>query len=216
MFDSIINSVMIPFLQFSYNTIMPNYGVAILLLTALTKVVFYPLTQKQFKSMRDMKVIQPKLKELQKKHKDDPKKLQQEMIGLYKKHQVNPLSGCLPMLVQLPIFFAIFYTINSATFKDLLVQPGINPGFLPFWITNLAIPDPWFLLPILVGLSTWWSQKLMMTDPAQQKIMMIMPVVMTFICFKMPAGVLLYWASSQIISTVQQVLITQKLDQKGA
>ena len=109
MFDSIINSVMIPFLQFSYNTIMPNYGVAILLLTALTKVVFYPLTQKQFKSMRDMKVIQPKLKELQKKHKDDPKKLQQEMIGLYKKHQVNPLSGCLPMLVQLPIFFAIFF-----------------------------------------------------------------------------------------------------------
>lgn len=216
LFDQLINSIMIPFLEFSYQFIFPNYGIAILLLTLVIKLIFYPLTHKQFKSMEEMKKVQPQLKAIQKKHKDNPKKLQQEMINLYKTNNVNPFSGCLPMLVQLPIFFAVFYTIKSDTFNALLTQPGANAGFLPFWITNLSAPDPIYLLPILVGLSTWWSQKLMVTDPNQQKIMAFMPIMMTVICFKMPAGVLLYWASSQIISTVQQLSITKKLSTQGA
>ena len=210
--DFIVNGFILKFLDIAYVHIIPNYGIGILLLTLLVKLIFYPLTRKQFQSMNAMKAIQPKLQALQKKHKSDPKKLQQSMMQLYKDHNVNPLSGCLPMLVQLRIFFAIFHGINSETFQIMTQQVGVYAGFVPFWIDNLVQPDRFFILPALVGASTWWSQKLMAINPQQQKIMAFLPIVMVFICLKMPAGVLLYWASSQIISTIQQIMANKSID----
>ena len=212
--NSLVDYMFIPFLTYTYSVI-PNYGIGIIVLTILIKILFYPLTQKQFKSMKMNQVLQPEVKKLQEKHKDDPKLLQQEMMNLWKSNGVNPLSGCLPMLIQLPFFFAIYATINSGTFKQLLTLPHINPGFLPFWLTNLGHPDPFYILPIGIGVLTWWSQKMFITDPKQASLFMFMPVVMTFICFNMPSGVLLYWFVSQLISSAQQFLMMREPQVEG-
>ncbi len=208
---------MIPFLTFSYNSLYPNYAIAIILLTIVIKLALFPLTHKQFLSMKNMQKIQPKMKEIREKYKKDPQKLQQEMMSLYKTSGINPLSGCLPMLVQLPFLFALFYTMSSDKFKVLISQEGVFPGFTNFWLPNLSQPDHLFILPIVIGVATYLSQKAtpMSGDKNQQKIMMFFPVIMVVICFKMPAGVLLYWAASQIISTMQQLII-MKPQKEGA
>ncbi len=211
---SLVDYMFIPFLNYSYSVI-PNYGIAIIVLTVLIKLIFAPLTHKQFKSMKVNQDLQPEVKKLQEKHKDDPKLLQKEMMSLWKENGVNPLSGCLPMLIQLPFFFAIYATINSITFKHILTLPDINPGFLPFWLNHLGQPDPYKILPIGIGLLTWWSQKMFITDPKQASLFMFMPVVMAFICFNMPSGVLLYWFVSQLISGAQQYLMTRESVTKG-
>ncbi len=202
--------MMLPFLSFSYRTIYPNYGIAILLLTILIKIVFYPLTKRQFESMKAMQVIQPALKEIQKKYKGQPQQLQSEMMALYKREGVNPFSGCLPLLVQLPFLFALFMAINGPEFAAMISQPGINPGLFSFWLPNLAQADKFLILPILIGITMFWSQKMTITDPTQARIMMLMPVVMFFLFMKLPAGVLLYWAASQVISTAQQLWVMRK------
>lgn len=202
--DYLIKTVMIPFLEFSYETLFPNYGVAIILLTIIIRAAFYPLTKKQFESMKITKELQPQLKKIQEKFKGQPEKLQKEMMKLYRENKANPLGGCLPALVQLPFFIAIFYTINSDAFANLISQPGINPGFLSFWIPNLSNPDKTFLLPLVIGVTSYLSQKMMTIDPKQAAIFMFMPFFMFFICIKMPAGVLLYWATSQALSVAQQ------------
>jgi YidC/Oxa1 family membrane protein insertase len=216
MFDYLINSVMIPFLTYSYNNVFPNYGVAIILLTIVVKVIFYPLTKKQFEAMKVNQMMQPKLKELQEKYKKQPEILQKKMVEMWKDHKVNPLSGCLPMLVQLPFFIAIFMTMQSPAFKTLIAQPGINPGLFPFWLPNLGLADVTFILPIIIAISTYWSQKSMPMDANQAKIFMFMPILMFVISWKMPSGVLLYWAVSTILSTVQQMWIMKKIDEKPA
>ena len=137
--------------------------------------------------------------------------MQKELMGLYKEHKVNPFGGCLPLLIQLPFFFAIFYTIRSEAFKAIISNPGINPGFLSFWLPDLAKPDATYILPILITLATFWSQKLTITDQTQARMMMFMPIVMGVLCLKMPAGVLLYWATSQILSSIQQIIIMKKI-----
>ncbi len=195
---------MIPFLTFSYHHIFPNYGLAIILLTVVIKAIFYPLTNKQYTSMKKMQDLQPLLKELQEKLKKQPEKLQKEIMGFYKSHKVNPLSGCLPLLVQLPFFFAIYYTIGSPGFKELLTAPGVNPGIFSFWVPNLELPDHSFILPMVIAVSTYFSQKLMTMDPQQAKIFAFMPIFMFFISISMPSGVLLYWSVSQILSYLQQ------------
>jgi len=216
--DFLIENFMIPFLKFSYHNIYANYAIGIILLTIIIKVILYPLTHKQFTSMKQMQVLQPKFKALKEKHKKNPQKLQQEMVGLYKEHGVNPLSGCLPMVVQLPFLFALFYTMTSDSFKALLSESNVFPGLTSFWLPNLTQPDTLFILPAIIGVSTYLSQKHSPSaDPNQQKIMQFMPILMVVICFKMPAGVLLYWASSQIISTFQQMHIMKQNPQtKGA
>ncbi len=204
-FNYLSHDIMLPFLNFSYHSIFPNYGLAIILLTLMIKILFFPLTQKQFQSMKATQKIQPEMKALQEQYKDQPEVLQKEMLRLWRENNANPLGGCLPLLIQLPIFFAIYHTITSDAFKALLVQPGINPGLLPFWITNLGAPDPWFILPIVIAGATWLSQKMMpVSDPNQAMIFMFMPIMMGAISIKMPAGVLLYWATQQIISNLQQ------------
>ena len=206
--DLLIQNWMIPFLKFSYQSIYPNYGMSIILLTVLVKMVFYPLTKKQFVQMKINQKIQPQIKEIQEKYKKQPEKMHKEMSALWKANNANPLSGCLPALVQLPFFFAIFYTIQSESFTTLLAGEGVNKGFL-VW-SDITLMDPFFVLPVAIGLLTYWSQKFMVTDPKQSKIFMFMPFMMVFICFKMPIGVLLYWVISQLISTLQQVYIMKK------
>ena len=204
------NEIMIPFLNFSYHTIFPNYGVAILLLTLLIKILFYPLTKKQFESMKITQEIQPKMKKIQEKFKGQPEKIHQEVMKLWKEHNANPLGGCLPALVQLPVFFAIFYTIKSAAFTAIIKSPGINQGLFSFWISDLTMKDTTFILPALVAASMYFSQKMMVVEESQ-KMLMMMPIVMFIVSISMPGGVLLYWASSQIISTAQQYLILYPL-----
>ena len=207
--DYIVQNAFIPFLKFSYELI-PNYGIAIILLTLLIKLLFYPLTLKQFKSMKLNQKLQPELKKIQEKFKGEPQKVHKETMSLWKEHNANPFLGCLPTLVQLPFFFAVFWTVKSPVFLEMLSLPGANPGLLTFWIPNLATHDTTYILPVVIGIATYFSQKMFMTDPKQAALFMFMPFVMVFICLKMPGGVLIYWATSQVIATAQQYLIMRK------
>lgn len=204
----LVKEIMLPLLKFFYENIFPNYGVAIILLTVLVKAIFYPLTNKQFKSMKEMQKLQPKLKEIQERNKKSPEKLQKEMVALYKEHNVNPLGGCLPLLVQMPFLIALFYTLMDTSFKKLLLAAGKGGTFL--WITNLAAVDKTYVLPILIALTTYFSQKTMQkTDTGSQSNMMstmntIMPFLMFFISLKLYAGVLIYWVVSQGLTAAQQ------------
>ncbi len=158
--------------------------------------------------MKKMSALQPELKVLQDKYKSDPKRMQQEMMALYKRHQVNPLSGCLPLLVQMPVLIALFYALTHQQFISLVRTEGVHASF--FWIMDLSRKDPWYVLPVFIGLLTWLPQKLGVSGPApegsQKMIMMYMPVFMLFISINLPAGVCLYLAVSQLLSTVQQYL----------
>ncbi|MFA5879366.1 MAG: YidC/Oxa1 family membrane protein insertase [Candidatus Margulisiibacteriota bacterium] len=214
MFDFIINGAMIPFLDYSYHHIFPNYGLAIILLTLLVKIIFYPLTKKQFEAMKKNQKLQPLIKEIQDKYKGQPEKSQKELMKFWKENKFNPLSGCLPALLQLPIFLSIFWTINSPAFKNLLAQPGINPGFLPFWIPDLSLADHTMILPILISLLTYLSQKSFNIDPKQASIFLFMPFIMFIVSWKMPGGVLLYWGTSTLISWLQQLWIMRDKPEK--
>ncbi len=205
--DYLISNMMIPFLQFSYHTIYPNYGVAILVLTLVVKVAFFPLSQKQFESMRKTQAIQPELKRVQEKFKDQPEKQRQEMMKLWKEHKVNPFGGCLPALIQMPFFIAIFYTIKSAAFQAILDTQGIFPGLFHFWLVDLTKSDTTMILPISIGVLTYVGQRMMTKGQEMPMFMKMMPVIMVAVCFTMPAGVLLYWVASQLISNIQQYFI---------
>lgn len=201
------DQVMIPFLSFSYHSIYPNVGIGIIILTIIVKLALYPLTKKQFESMKKMQEMMPIFKKLKEKYKNDPKKIQMETMAIYKEHNINPMGGCLPMVIQLPFLFALFYTMNGTSFETFIAQDDIFPGLTTFWLTDLSQPDTVFILPVVIGIATYIGQKLATTDPSHQKILMMMPVIMVVISFKMPGGVLLYWAISQIISSAQQIII---------
>ena len=207
---------MLPILQFFYE-MTHNYGLAIVFLTITIKLLLFPFTVKQNKSMAGIKVLQPKVKELQAKYKDNPQMAQTKMMELYKEHGVNPLGGCLPTLIQLPFFIAIFVSLNSPMFKELISAEGVNASFL--WLKNLGLPDPLFILPVLVALSTYFSQKTMSPggakDDPQMKMFAYMPFIMLFICFKMASGVLIYWALSQFLTSLQQYYLNNKLAEKS-
>lgn len=203
-FDALTHGLMLPFLSLCYTTVYPNYGVAIVLLTLIIKLLFFPLTQRQFQAMKITQKLQPEMKRLQEAHKDDPKTLQKEMMALWKQHNANPLSGCLPLVVQLPFFFAIYSAISSPAFKAMIGADGVNPGLTSFWLTNLSQPDPFFILPASIVILTWLSQRQMPMDPNQKLLMSILPLMMGIISFNLPAGVLIYWVTQQGISTLQQ------------
>lgn len=218
-----------------------NYGVATILLTVLVKLVLLPLTIKQTRSMIAMQKIQPEIKKLQEKYKDDRERLSQEMMKFYKENKVNPLGGCLPLLLQMPIFFALFTVLRKylltaptlmvgntyAVFKGLpqyaaglpgayeplpIVKPA---GFL--WIKNLAdstrLADPTFILIILLAATTYYSQKQVMTDPRQKNMMIIMPLITAFIGWSLPAGVALYWLTTNTLQILQQFAM-ERYDKK--
>lgn len=174
-----------------------NYGVAIILLTILVKIILYPLTAKSLKSMKAMSEIQPKLAELKEKYKDNKEKFNQELMFLYKRHKVNPLGGCLPLILQLPIFYAFFTTFQTSI--ELR-----NAKFI-FWLQDLSQKDPYYVMPILMGITMLIQQKMTPTaDPKQAKIMMLMSIVFTIMFLNFPAGLMLYWLVQNILSIGQQ------------
>ncbi len=175
-------------------------GIGIILLTLLIRGALYPLTKKQTQSMIAMRELQPKLKALQEKYKNKPEEYQKRMLELYKAEGVNPLGGCLPLLVQLPFLYALFYVLRTYGFE------GSDPNFL---IWNLTQNDPYYILPILSGVTTYLQSMLTVTDPSQKVIMYIMPVFITVISVGFPAGLVLYWVTSNVFSIGQQYLLTR-------
>jgi YidC/Oxa1 family membrane protein insertase len=184
-----------------------NYGVAIILLTVITKVLFFPLTIKSMTSMKAMQTLQPQINALRSKYKSDPQRLQRETMELYRTHKVNPLGGCLPMVVQIPIFYALYVALSVSV--DIQNAPFICFGRLfgvDLWICDLAAHDPTYVLPILMGISMFIQQKMtpVMGDPRQAKMMLFMPVVFTFMFLNLPAGLVLYWTLSNVLQIAQQ------------
>ena len=178
-----------------------NYGVAIILLTVLVKLVFYPLSLKSMRSMKAMQSLQPQLNALRSKYKSDPQRFQREQLEMFRREGVNPMGGCLPMVVQIPIFYALYLTL----------QYSVELQGAPFmlWITDLSKKDPWYVLPILMGISMFVQQKMTPTvgDPRQAQIMLIMPVVFTFMFLEFPTGLVLYWLVNNVLSIGQQYMI---------
>ena len=195
-----------------------NFGLAIILLTVIIRGLMFPIAQKQFSSMAQMKAVQPKMKAIQERYKDDKQKQQQEIMALYKKEGVNPLAGCLPILIQIPIFFALYKALILA------IEMRHKP-FLEFWIKDLSAPDPWTILnlfgllpfqppsflaigvlAVLLGVTMWLTFRLNPTamDPVQQQIFSIMPWVLMFVMAPFAAGLLLYWVTSNVLTLAQQ------------
>ena len=183
-----------------------SYGLAIIILTVIIKLILYPLTAKQLKSMKAMQVLAPKLKKLQEKYKDDPAALQKQMMMLYQKEGVNPLAGCLPMLIQMPILMAMYYTFFKFDYG------GAEPSFL--WIPSLSQTDPMYILPIIAALTTLLMQKISTVEVTQQtKVMMVIfPLFMGFISLNLPAGLVLYWATQNVVQIIQQIIIYRSMD----
>jgi len=193
-----IENLMSDTLQY-FHTISHNYGVAIILLTIAIRIILYPLTHKQTASMKALQDLQPEMKKIQEKYKDNPEKYQQEVMELYKKHKVNPMSGCLPLLVQMPFLIALYQTlIHTTEFK--------NAPFI--WVNDLSGPD--IPLVILLGLTTYLSQKMSITDPNQAKTMAFIPFLMMFMFWSLPAGVILYIVISNLFTMGQQYLVLKK------
>jgi YidC/Oxa1 family membrane protein insertase len=177
-----------------------NYGLTIILLTMGIKLLFVPLQYKSYKSMKQMQMIQPRVLALQEKYKDDRDKLNKELIKLYRDYKVNPVGGCLPMVLQMPVFVALFNILYMTI--DLRQAPFVG------WITDLSVQDPYYVLPIIMGATMVIHQKITPTtmDPTQAKIMLVLPVFMTFLFVNFPAGLVLYWLTNNVLTIGQQVL----------
>jgi YidC/Oxa1 family membrane protein insertase len=188
---------------------IPNWGWTIVALTILIRILLYPLTYKGMVSMHRLKQLQPKIKEIQAKYKGDPQKMNMHMMELYKKHKANPLGGCLPMLLQIPVFFAIYRVLLNAI--ELKGAPWI------LWIQDLSVMDPYYVLPLLMGASMWLQQRVTpsnFTDPMQEKIFKWLPVIFTFFFITFPAGLVLYWLTNNIFSIAQQLWINRVLEKQ--
>jgi len=181
-----------------------NYGVTIILLTMGIKLLFVPLQYKSYKSMKQMQVIQPKVLAVQEKFKDDRDRLNKELIKLYRDHKVNPVGGCLPMVLQMPVFVALFNILYMTI--DLRQAPFVG------WITDLSVQDPYYVLPVIMGASMVLQQKITPTtmDPTQAKIMLMLPAFMTFLFINFPAGLVLYWLTNNVLTITQQI-VTDRL-----
>jgi len=192
--------------QLTVKTGLPNYGLAIILLTVIIKMVLYPLSHKQMKSMLAMQQLQPKIKEIQDKWKNkDPKKMQQLIMEKYKEHNVNPAAGCLPLLVQMPILIALY--------RSLYQFPFINEVHASFiWVQNLSYKDPYYILPVLAGVTTYLQSKMTTStaDPTQRMMLYTMPVFIAWIAGTVPAGLALYWVVFNVVGSVQQYFINKQ------
>jgi len=185
--------------------IFGNWGWAIIALTAIIRIVLYPLTYKGMVSMQKMKELSPKIKELKDKYKGDPARLNAATMEMYKKHGANPLGGCLPMLLQIPVFFAIYRVLLNAV--ELQGAPWI------LWINDLSRMDPYYVLPVLMGASMFLQQRMTpsnFTDPMQEKIMKYLPVIFTFFFVTFPSGLVLYWFINNLFSVAQQFIVNQQ------
>lgn len=196
--------ILLQVLEYSHR-LTGNWGIDIILLTILVKILFWPLTRKSFSSMRDMQKLQPEMARIREKYKDDSQKMNTEVMELYKRHGVNPLGGCLPMLLQIPVFIGLYQLLQNT------IQLRHAP--FAFWVTDLASPERLYILgygipvlTLLLGASMFLQQKLspQAGDPNQQRIMMFMPVVFTFMFIGFPAGLTLYWLTNNVLTIAQQ------------
>lgn len=187
-------------------SIVTNWGVAIILLTVLIKLAFFPLSAASYRSMAKMRVVAPKLEKIKERYGDDRERLHKEMMELYKTEKINPLGGCLPMLIQIPVFIALYWSILSS------VEMRHAPFFA--WITDLSTPDPFYVLPLIMAVSMFLQSKLNPTpaDPLQAKMMQIMPLVFAVVFFWFPAGLVLYSVVNNVLSIAQQWYITRSLE----
>ena len=188
------------------HSLFGNWGLAIIMLTFLVKLVLYPLSSASYKSMANMRRVAPQMKRLQERYADDRQKLSQEMMGLYKKEGVNPLGGCLPMLLPMPIFIALYWVLFESV--ELRQAPFM------LWIDDLAAMDPYFVLPLLMG-GTMYAQQLLsptLGDPMQARIMKMMPIMFTVLFLFFPAGLVLYWLVNSVLSIAQQWYVMRKAE----
>ncbi|OEF26075.1 membrane protein insertase YidC [Vibrio rumoiensis] len=191
-------------------TFVVNWGVAIILLTFIVRGAMYPLTKAQYTSMAKMRMLQPKITAMKERLGDDRQRISQEMMAMYKEEKVNPLGGCFPILLQMPIFIALYWALMESV--ELRHAPFFG------WIHDLSAQDPYYILPVLMGISMLIIQKMSpttVTDPMQQKMMMFMPIIFIFFFLWFPSGLVLYYLMSNIVTLVQQSLIYRALEKKG-
>lgn len=192
------------------HSILGNWGWSIIFLTILIKLAFFPLSAASYKSMARMRAVAPRMAALKEQHAGDKQKLSQGMMELYKKEKINPLGGCLPILVQMPVFLSLYWV--------LLESVEMRQAPFMFWLTDLSSKDPFFILPIIMGLSMFVQQKLNPTppDPMQAKVMKLLPIIFTFFFLWFPAGLVLYWVVNNLLSIGQQWYITRKIEKSMA
>ena len=206
-----IGTILLWLLNF-FHSYVGNYGVAIILLTVLVKIILSPLSYKSYKSMERMKKLQPMVQKLREKHGDDRQALSRETMALYRTYKVNPAGGCLPMVVQIPVFFGLYQALLNA----LELRHATFIPTLPFtdmmWLADLSVKDPFYITPIVMGATMLLQQKLtpMGGDPMQAKIMMLMPIIFTFLFVNFPAGLVVYWLTNNVLSIAQQWWMLRK------
>jgi len=187
-----------------------NWGVAIIILTVIIKLLFYPLSAASYRSMAKMRVVAPKMQRIKDQYGNDRQRMQQAMMELYKTEHINPLGGCMPIVVQIPVFIALYWVLLASV--ELRHAPFV------LWIDDLATPDPWFVLPLLMGATMIIQTRLNPEppDPVQAKVMKIMPIVFSVFFFFFPAGLVLYWLVNNVLSIAQQWHITRNLERAAA
>ncbi|PXX10677.1 protein translocase subunit yidC [Nitrosomonas ureae] len=193
-----------------YHSWTDNWGIAIILLTLTVKLIFFPLSAAGYRSMAKLRVVTPKLQRIREQYASDRQRMHQAMMEFYKEEKINPMGGCLPILVQIPVFIALFWTLLAAV--ELRYAP------LALWITDMSVPDPYYVLPVIMGVSMWIQSKLSPTpaDPIQAKVMQIMPIAFSIFFFFFPAGLVLYSLCNNILSIAQQWQITRMYENKAA
>ena len=201
---TIVAKPLLWFIRFTHK-VTGNYGIDIIIISILIKIIFLPLTQISFKSMKEMQRVQPEMNRLKEQYKNDKSRLQQEIMLLYKRRKINPMSGCLPMLIQIPVFIALYNAL----------QNGIEMRHAPFflWIMDLSAKDPIYVTPIIMGATMFIQQKMTPTagDPAQAKMFLLMPVMFTFLFLSFPSGLVLYWLINNVLSIAHQYYLNKKM-----
>lgn len=203
-----ISGIIFWMMQLIYDFI-GNWGWSIVLVTIIIKLIFYPLSAKSYRSMRELKRLQPKIEAIRERYKDDKQQLTQKTLELYKQEKVNPMSGCLPILIQIPVFIALYWVLVESV--ELRQAPFI------LWIQDLSQHDPYYILPILMGASMFIQQLLNppAPDPVQQKVMLAMPIVFTVLFANFPAGLMLYWFVNNTLSFLQQWMVMRSIEGSG-
>jgi len=182
---------------------VPNYGLVLIVFGVLVRLAMWPLTTKSFRSIQAMQKIQPEIQRLRERYKSDPQRMQQETMRLYREKKVNPLGGCLPNVIPMPILFALFFVFQGTI--EFRGQPFL-------WLPDLSQPDPWYILPILMGLTMFVSSKMTQTDPKMAAMTYVMPVVLTFVFLNLAAGLVLYYTVSNVLTFVQQWMLRRGMD----
>jgi YidC/Oxa1 family membrane protein insertase len=203
-FFTVVAKPLIWLLKFT-NKVTKNFGIDIIILSILIKIIFLPLTQISFKSMKAMQKVQPEMARLKETYKNDKARLQQEIMLLYKRRKINPMSGCLPMVIQIPVFIALYNALQYT------IEMRHAPFFL--WMKDLAAKDPIYITPLIMGATMVIQQKMTPSaaDPAQAKMFMLMPVMFTFLFLNFPSGLVLYWLVNNILSIAHQYYLNKKV-----